>query len=154
MGKLRGGMVAMRWLLQGGVICLVAGAVAVAQVKPDNALAKSRVFRYSEMPARTMSNGSESRVLARGVLATGEAVALHESVHPVGAAPSPLHPIQHSEIVVVIEGTVEFDHDGTSERVGPGDEMYVALGTQHRMKNVGDGPAKYLVVAVGGDVKK
>jgi hypothetical protein len=30
----------------------------------------------------------------------------------------------------------------------------VALGTMHTVKNVGDVPAKYVVVAVGGDVKK
>jgi quercetin dioxygenase-like cupin family protein len=94
------------------------------------------------------------RQITQGLLASGEAVSLHESVQPAGAVPSPLHVIQHSEFVVVLEGTVEFDHDGKTERVGPGDVMYVAFGTRHRMKNVGDTPAKYLVMAVGGDVKK
>jgi mannose-6-phosphate isomerase-like protein (cupin superfamily) len=144
---------AMRWV---GVFLMVSAA-AMAQSAPgktEDALAKARVFRYDEMPVRKMGNGGEMRQITRGVLASGEAVSLHESVQPAGAAPSPLHVIQHSEFVVVLEGTVEFDHDGKTERAGPGDVMYVAFGTLHRMKNVGDTPAKYLVVAVGGDVKK
>jgi len=47
-----------------------------------------------------------------------------------------------------------FDHDGTSEKAGPGDVIYVPLGTVHRVRNVGTVPAKYVVVAIGGDVKK
>lgn len=120
----------------------------------DGALAHSAVFPVDQMSVRKMANGGESRDVVRGVLGTGEAVALHESVQPAGAVPSPLHPIQHTEFIVVIDGMVEFDHDGKSEKVGPGGVIYVALGTAHRLKNVGDGPAKYLVVAIGGDVKK
>lgn len=142
----------MRWV----EVWLVASVVAMGQTAPvqDNGLAKSRVFRYDEAAVRKTANGGEMRAITRGVLASGESVALHESIQPAGAVPSALHVIEHSELVVVIEGTVEFDHDGKAERAGPGDVMYVALGTEHRMKNVGDGPAKYLVVAVGGDVKK
>ena len=55
---------------------------------------------------------------------------------------------------MVQEGTVGFEHDGKAEKVGPGGVIYVALGTLHRLKNVGDGPAKYFVVAIGGDMKK
>ena len=73
-------------------------------------------------------------------------------VQPAGAVASPLHVIQHSEFVVVLEGTVEFDHDGKTERVGPGDVIYVALGTLHQVRNIGEVPAKYVVVAIGGDV--
>ena len=148
---------AMRLLMLGVGVCLIAGAAAVAQTTPAKAkdgLASSKVFRYSEMPVRKLPNGGEMRESAHGVLATGEAVGLHESVQPAGAVPSDLHVIEHTEFVVVIEGTVEFDHDGKTERAGPGDVMYVAFGTRHRMKNVGDRPARYLVMAVGGDVKK
>jgi mannose-6-phosphate isomerase-like protein (cupin superfamily) len=55
---------------------------------------------------------------------------------------------------VVQEGTVAFEHDGKSEKVGPGGVIYVAFGTMHRVRNVGDGPAKYFVVQIGGDTKK
>ena len=67
---------------------------------------------------------------------------------------SALHAIQHSEFIVVQEGTLEFDHDGKAERAGPGSIIYVAFGTVHSVKNMGDGPAKYVVIQVGGDTKK
>jgi mannose-6-phosphate isomerase-like protein (cupin superfamily) len=72
----------------------------------------------------------------------------------VGAPPSALHKIQHSEVIVVQQGTVELHHDGKVERVGPGGIIYVVLGTEHFVNNVGDVPAKYVVIQIGGDTKK
>jgi quercetin dioxygenase-like cupin family protein len=112
------------------------------------------VFVLEEMPVRKTANGGESWDVMHGALATGEVVGVHESEQPAGATPVPLHTIQHSELIVVREGTLGFEHDGKVEKVGPGGVIYVAMGTLHRLKNVGDGPAKYVVVAVGGDVKK
>jgi quercetin dioxygenase-like cupin family protein len=68
--------------------------------------------------------------------------------------PNPAHRIQHSEIIVVQQGTLEFDHDGKTERADAGSIIYVALGTLHSVKNVGDGPVKYVVIQIGGDTKK
>jgi mannose-6-phosphate isomerase-like protein (cupin superfamily) len=132
------------------------GKVAEAQTPAVNAgaLSESRVFVLEEMPVRKTANGGESWDVMHGALATGEVVGVHESEQPAGATPVPLHVIQHSELIVVREGTVGFEHDGKVEKVGPGGVIYVAMGTQHRLKNVGDGPAKYVVIAIGGDVKK
>ena len=55
---------------------------------------------------------------------------------------------------MIQEGTVEYHHDGVVERAGPGSILYVKIGTDHFVANVGDGPAKYAVIAIGGDVKK
>jgi quercetin dioxygenase-like cupin family protein len=57
-------------------------------------------------------------------------------------------------VIVVQQGTLEFQHDGKAERVGPGGIIYVALGTNHFVKNVGDVAAKYVVIQIGGDAKK
>ncbi len=117
-------------------------------------LASARVFRLDQMPTRKMANGGESVDCVRGILATGEAVNLHESVQPAGVAPNPLHVIHHSEFILVREGEIDFEHDGKAERVGPGDAIYVAHGTLHTLRNVGNGPAKYFVVGIGGDIRK
>jgi len=106
------------------------------------------------MTAKTAPNGAVGRNVFTGTLATGEAVALHETMQPAGTVPNPMHRIQHSEVIVVQEGTLEFEHDGKAERAGPGSIIYVALGTLHTIKNVGDGPARYVVVQIGGDTKK
>ncbi len=141
----------------GAVVAVaIAGAQAqtAAPAAGENALAQSRVFPFDDMTVRKTANGGESRDVLHGTLKTGEAVALHESMQPGGATPVPLHPIQHSELIMVQEGTLAFEHDGKEEKVGPGGVIYVASGTIHRLKNVGDGPAKYFVVQVGGDTKK
>jgi mannose-6-phosphate isomerase-like protein (cupin superfamily) len=127
---------------------------AQAPAAPGTGLGPSRVYAFDRMTVKKSANGSESRDVLHGVLSTGEAVAIHESVQPAGAKPVALHAIQHSELIMVSEGTMVFEHDGRSEKAGPGDVIYVAFGTTHRARNVGNGPAKYFVVQIGGDVKK
>jgi quercetin dioxygenase-like cupin family protein len=135
-------------------IFLAVAPVAAAQSAGTNQLAGSRVFAYEQMTAKTARNGAVSRNVVAGTLATGEAVAVHETMQPAGTVPNPPHRIQHSEIVVVREGTLEFAHDGKVERAGPGSVIYVAFGTLHSLKNVGDGPAAYVVMQIGGDTRK
>jgi quercetin dioxygenase-like cupin family protein len=101
-----------------------------------------------------MANGGESRDILRGALPTGEAIAAHESVQVAGAAPNAPHSIDHTEVITVIEGTLEFQHDGKAEKVGPGGVIFVAQGTMHTVKNVGSGAARYMVLQIGGDTKK
>jgi mannose-6-phosphate isomerase-like protein (cupin superfamily) len=115
---------------------------------------ESRVFAYASLPVRTAANGGEGRNVFHGRLVTGEEVALHESTQPAGAAPNPAHRIQHSEVICVREGTLEFLHDGKTEQVGSGGVIFVAKGTMHQVRNIGDGPAAYFVVAIGGDVNQ
>jgi mannose-6-phosphate isomerase-like protein (cupin superfamily) len=131
-------------------------AQASAQIeKPDpGAQSASKVFAFDQMTVRKSPNGTESRSVPGFTLTTGETVGMHESVQPAGAAPVALHAIHHSELVLIQEGSILFEHDGKQEKAGPGDMVYVANGTTHRMTNIGTGPAKYFVVQIGGDTKK
>jgi mannose-6-phosphate isomerase-like protein (cupin superfamily) len=141
-----------------GLSVAAMGSVLEAQTAPPPAgtgtLSQSRVFALDQMPVRKMANGGESRDVLRGVLTTGEVVAVHESEQPAETAPNPLHVIQHSEVIVIVQGTVVFEHDGKSDKVGPGGVIFVSPGTQHALRNVGDGTAKYCVVQIGGDTKR
>ncbi|WP_213806378.1 cupin domain-containing protein [Granulicella sp. dw_53] len=116
-------------------------------------LGESKTYALAEMPVRKMANGGESRDILWGTLATGEAIGVHASMQPVGMAPNPQHRIEHSEVICVLEGELEFQRGESKELVGPGGVIYVALGTLHTVRNVGAVPARYVVVAVGGDVK-
>jgi mannose-6-phosphate isomerase-like protein (cupin superfamily) len=127
---------------------------AATQAPGSDALAHARAFPFDQMPVTKTANGGEGRNIVHGVLATGESVALHESMQPVGSVPNPAHKIQHSEFIVVQEGTLLFLHDGKEEKVGPGGVLYVAFGTLHQVRNIGNGPVKYVVIAIGGDTKK
>jgi mannose-6-phosphate isomerase-like protein (cupin superfamily) len=132
-------------------------APAAATPTAAGTLGAARVIAFDQMPLRTMANGGESRDIAHGTLATGEVVNLHQSMQVVGAVPNPAHVIQHSEFILVREGEVEFQHEVAgkmvSEKAGPGSVIYVAFGTRHTLKNVGTVPARYFVIAVGGDAK-
>jgi mannose-6-phosphate isomerase-like protein (cupin superfamily) len=106
------------------------------------------------MPVRKMANGGESRDVLHGTLTTGEVIAVHESEQPSGATPNPPHTIQHSEVIVVMQGTVAFEHDGKSEKLGPGGVILVTPGTHHSISNGGEETAKYCVIQIGGDTRK
>jgi mannose-6-phosphate isomerase-like protein (cupin superfamily) len=114
-------------------------------------LTDSEVLSPDQMPMTTSPNGAKRWNMLQGVLATGESISLHESLQPAGIKPNPPHAIQHSELILVQEGTLQFEHDGRAEKVSAGGVIFVAFGTMHGVKNVGDGPAKYLVIAIGGD---
>lgn len=138
----------------------LASSTSLAQVLPDtdtsgnHILSQPGVFSFDQLPVTRMRNGGESRPVVHGSLVTGEAVALHESMLPVGSAPTPEHRIEHSEFITVLDGTVSFEHDGKSEQVGPGGVIFVAVNVLHKLRNAGDVPARYVVIAIGGDIKK
>lgn len=134
--------------------CIVFGACRAQSASSATELATSRVFAVSDGAVRTTPAGGRSRDILRASLLTGEAIAMHETTQPVGAAPAPLHAINHSEFIVVRQGTVTFAHDGLNETAGAGDILYIARGTMHAVRNTGDTPATYVVIAIGGDVKR
>jgi quercetin dioxygenase-like cupin family protein len=115
---------------------------------------RSHVFRLADLPVRKNQNGSESWNVMHGRLPTGEQIAVHVSIQPEGAAPNPAHRIEHSEIICLREGALEFQHDGVTERAAEGDVLFVAKGTMHGVRNVGAGAAAYFVLAIGGDVNQ
>jgi quercetin dioxygenase-like cupin family protein len=124
-----------------------------AEAPGNTALSKSEIFSLDRLPATTMPNGAKRWNILSGVLPTGEAIEVHESLQPAGIPPNPPHSIRHSELILVLEGTLQFDYDGKSEKVGAGGIIFVAFGTRHSARNVGDGQARYVVIAIGGDAK-
>jgi mannose-6-phosphate isomerase-like protein (cupin superfamily) len=124
-----------------------------SKISGEDVLSEAGVFPYGKMKARKMPNGGESKDVVHGVLKTGEVVSVHESMQPVGSEPNPAHRIGHSEFIVVCEGTVQVEYGGYAERVGASGVIYVAFGTMHRLRNIGNVPAKYVVIAIGGDTK-
>jgi uncharacterized cupin superfamily protein len=109
----------------------------------------SRVFSLSKAERTKSQNGSERLGAFVGTLATGETASMHESWLPAGTPAPALHRITHSEMVAILEGEIEFEHDGKKERAVAGDVVYVAYGTTHAMRNSGTGTARYMVFQVG-----
>jgi len=96
------------------------------------------------------ANGSSRKGVLKGELPTGETVSMHESWSPVGAEVK-AHKILHSELIVVMEGALEYEHEGKIERAEAGDIVYVPYGTTHAVRSAGPGVVRFMVVAVGGD---
>jgi len=137
------GLTSLTALMTAGV------AAADGQSGDQPVLAQSRSFAFDALPVKKSANGGASREVIHGFLATGEYVAMHQTLLPPGQMPHPPHKHRNSEFICIREGTVEYYHDDKTERVGPGGVIFNASNQMHGMKNVGTVDAQYFVIEIG-----
>lgn len=123
--------------------------LAVAGVwAADDPQLTSTTFPFDSLKANS-AEGHTTRAVTKGVIPTGEHVEVHETTLQPGAMPHAAHRHSHSEFWLIREGTVEITINGQPHRLGPGGVGLATKDDLHGIKNVGDVPANYFVVAIG-----
>jgi quercetin dioxygenase-like cupin family protein len=123
---------------------LTSGQAAAPQVLP------SRTMPFDDLPVK--KNGpNSSRAMLNGLTHSGFALEVHQSELAPGEQPHPPHKHVHEELVLLWEGTVDYTMNGSTVRLGPGSSAYAASNDLHGMRNNGDKPARYFVIAFGKD---
>jgi mannose-6-phosphate isomerase-like protein (cupin superfamily) len=135
-------------------LCALFSAAALLRVLPlqsesTETLSNSQVFPFDKLPVHRSAGGGEFRPVLQGKLPTGEMLELHETTLPPGAMPHQPHHHLHTELFLVRIGTLEVTVNGHSQTIGPGGVGFCASNQQHGIKNVGNVPAQYFVVAIG-----
>lgn len=110
---------------------------------------ESGVFRPG--PAKTGAVPKRaSRAYTKGILKAGNIqLEIHETTQEVGAPHEPEETHLHSEIWLVQSGEIELTINGKPQRLTAGDIGICVAGDKHYLRNAGETPATYFVVAVG-----
>ncbi len=110
----------------------------------------SQMHRFEDLPVRN-SGKNRTRAVLKGETHAGFPIEMHLTELAPGEAPHPPHHHVHEEMILIQSGTVEVTISGKKQNLGPGSAAYVASNEEHGWRNVGDTPALYFVLALGGD---
>jgi mannose-6-phosphate isomerase-like protein (cupin superfamily) len=108
----------------------------------------SKIYNFDELTVRHSGNLMYRGVLD-GMIYEGCHISLHESDLAPYSVPHPPHRHRHEEMVLVVDGTLEFTIDGKSTRAGAGSVMFVGSNDEHGIRNPEATHAKYFVLALG-----
>ncbi len=125
-------------------------AIAVSQSgsKPD--VLGTKPYRFEDLSVRESGPIRIYQVFT-GTTHAGFLLDLHESELAASQAPHEPHRHAHEEMILIREGTLEFNVSGRKTLLGPGSIAYVASNESHGFRNPGNTPAKYFVLSLDQD---
>jgi quercetin dioxygenase-like cupin family protein len=103
------------------------------------------MFVINRTPTEYDFGGSRAKLLVSGEHSDG-AYCMLEFFSPAGRA-TPTHRHQHEdETVLMLNGELDVNIEGTPHRLRPGDAVLLRRGTTHQLVNRSDHTAHYLVI--------
>lgn len=114
-------------------------------------LTQSHAYSLKSLKVVQQKSGWETRPVLSGKISDGEALDIHHSTLPAGQMPHPPHQHKHAELMVLLEGNIDFYNNSVTEHMVSGDIAFAAPNQLHGWNNVGDQPARYYVIAIGTD---
>jgi mannose-6-phosphate isomerase-like protein (cupin superfamily) len=122
-------------------------AITAAQAEPAATL-HSKVYQFDQLPVH-QGNNMVLRQILSGRITEGLPISLHESdLGPFGV-PHPPHRHRHEELILLMQGTLEFTLNGTATRAGAGSVLFAGSNDEHGIRNPVAEHAKYYVLALG-----
>lgn len=106
------------------------------------------VIRAAGLPAIETPGGNATTPLATPKTGAAEVSVIRQCQQPGGENPPHYH--DREEVVVVLGGRVEVVIEGEHHNLGPGDAVILPPNALHRMRNRGDEPADWLLIATAG----
>ncbi len=109
----------------------------------------SVTHRFEDLPSRA-SGKNISHAIFDGLTHSGFRVEAHETELGPGGEPHPPHHHIHEEMMMVVDGELDFTVNGKTTRLGPGGLGFAGSNDEHGVKNPsGDKKNRYFVVAFG-----
>jgi mannose-6-phosphate isomerase-like protein (cupin superfamily) len=118
----------------------------------EKATIPSKIYPFDELNPRT-SGSVTIRNIVDGQIFEGCHISLHESDLAPHSIPHPPHRHQHEEMVLVLEGTLEFTINGVPTRAGSGSVLFAGSNDLHGIRNPEETHARYFVFALGPENK-
>ena len=106
------------------------------------------VVRFDTLDLTDSPNGNASVPIATASRGASEVSVIRQRQQPGGFNPSHTH--DREEVLVVLEGSLGVTTEGEMHTLHAGDTIVVPAHTPHQLRNAGDEPAEWLLVAPAG----
>jgi quercetin dioxygenase-like cupin family protein len=120
---------------------------AAAEWAPPGTL-KSSAIHWESLQPTAMAGGAKRYSYVDSPTLTFTRLEIHATTMPPGVPASAVHHHPWLEVIVIREGSVEFNLNGIHQTAGAGSIMYIAPNTLQSSRNPGAVPATYTVFSV------
>jgi quercetin dioxygenase-like cupin family protein len=128
------------------LFAIVAVASSLATLAAQRQAQRSTVFEWTGHTATPNKTGAVWQV-TRTPTPTLAELEIHVTTLNPGESPHPPHQHPNEELLIVKEGTLETVQNGVPRRVDTGGIIFQASNDMHGIRNIGQTPATYYVIA-------